>query len=384
MRSAFLVVAFLIGSFGAAHADPGAGRAQDPLAGSHVFGSKGCVKCHAVNGIGGKVGPDLARIPRPRSVADLAVAMWNHLPRMASTMQQMGIPSPQLDARSAGDLVAFLFTLDYFDPPGSRDVGRMLFQERRCVTCHQVEGTGGIVGPNLDFFKQQGTPISLAAALWNHGPGMSEAMRTRGIRRPMFKERELADIIAYLQSASPASSIEQLYVLPGRAEDGRRLFGAKGCATCHGLDGRAGRVGPDLVERQSARTLTQFAAAMWNKSPSMLRAMSAQGIAVPQLRPDEMADIVAFLYSVRYFAEAGDATRGALVASERGCVSCHQPETSSGLERTRGLDTPGAVIAALWNHASLAAESRGSWPKLRPREMADLVAWLEARVAASR
>lgn len=383
MRSAFLAVAFLVGSFGAAHADPGAGRAQDPLAGSQVFGSKGCVKCHAVNGIGGKVGPDLARIPRPRSVADLAVAMWNHLPRMAAAMQEMGIPSPQLDARSAGDLVAFLFTLDYFDPPGSREAGRTLFQDRRCITCHQVEGSGGIVGPNLDFFKQQGTPISLAAALWNHGPGMSEAMRTRGIRRPTFRERELGDIIAYLQSASPVPSSERLYVLPGRSLDGRRLFGEKGCATCHGVDGRAGRVGPDLVQRQSARTLTQFAAAMWNKAPSMLRAMSAEGIAVPQLRPDEMADIVAFLYSVRYFAEAGDATKGALVASDRGCVSCHRAETAADLERTRGLDAPGAVIAALWNHASLAAASGASWPKLRPREMADLVAWLETRMAAS-
>ncbi|NIR31746.1 MAG: c-type cytochrome, partial [Gammaproteobacteria bacterium] len=35
---------------------------QNPLAGSRVFGAMGCVKCHAVNGLGPSVGPDLGQI----------------------------------------------------------------------------------------------------------------------------------------------------------------------------------------------------------------------------------------------------------------------------------------------------------------------------------
>ncbi len=62
---------------------PGGGG-QDPAAGSRVFNEKGCVKCHAINGVGGKIGPDLARASRPRSFFDLATAMWNHLPKMSS------------------------------------------------------------------------------------------------------------------------------------------------------------------------------------------------------------------------------------------------------------------------------------------------------------
>ena len=116
---------------------------QDPLAGSRVFGAKGCVKCHAVNGVGGKVGPDLGRLPRPRSFYDLAAALWNHAPRMAERMRELGIARPQLDARETGDLVAFLFTLDYFDPRGTPEVGRRLFTEKRCIACHQVGGVGG-------------------------------------------------------------------------------------------------------------------------------------------------------------------------------------------------------------------------------------------------
>src|SRR5919108_4861157 len=71
---------------------------QEPVAGSRVFGAKGCVKCHAVNGLGGKVGPDLARVAQPRSFYDLAASLWNHAPRMADRMRELGIARPRLDA----------------------------------------------------------------------------------------------------------------------------------------------------------------------------------------------------------------------------------------------------------------------------------------------
>ena len=88
-----------------AGAQPVRGWGQDPVAGSRVFDSKGCVKCHAVNGVGGKVGPDLARVSRPRSFFDLATGMWNHLPRMADRMKQLGIDRRKLDDKEARDLV---------------------------------------------------------------------------------------------------------------------------------------------------------------------------------------------------------------------------------------------------------------------------------------
>jgi mono/diheme cytochrome c family protein len=367
-------------------AQPIFGPAQDPLAGSRIFGSKGCVKCHSVNGVGGKVGPDLGRIARPHSFYDLATAMWNHLPRMVDRMKQLGIARPQLDARETADLVAFLYSLGYFDVPGDAKVGRRLFTQKRCVVCHQVGGVGGIVGPNLDHLRQFRSPIFVAAAMWNHGPAMAEAMRARGIERPVFTAAELRDLIAFLASATGATE-GPVYVVPGRAADGRRLFSEKRCIECHAVGGEGGRVGPDLVERAARRSLLELAAAMWNKAPAMMAAMKPRGIAVPQLRADEMADLVAYLYSVGYFAPPGGVQRGWKVALDKGCLVCHgvageRGKPASDLSRVRNLDSPAAVLAALWNHALVTAPTPGGdrapWPEFRAEEMVDLVTMLQS------
>jgi mono/diheme cytochrome c family protein len=358
---------------------------QDPLAGSRVFGAKGCVRCHTINGVGGQGGPDLGRLPRPRSFYDLATAMWNHAPRMAERVAQLGVREPRLNSHEAGDLVAFLFTVDYFDPPGKPDVGRRLFAEKRCIVCHMVGGTGGVVGPSLDFLKQYGTPIFLATSMWNHGPQMLEAMKARGIQRPTFKDDELRDLIAYVNSASPVLPQGPLYVLPGRATEGRVLFAQRRCVECHGVGGQGGTVGPDLGERGLHRTPSQFVAAMWNKAPAMLEAMKSRAVPVPRLRTEEMADIVAYLYSVRYF-QSGDPRKGAQVAAAKGCLGCHalqgeRGKVASDLTRAEGLDSPAAVLAALWNHVFVKAPSArptSPWPELNAGEMADLVAYLQS------
>ena len=360
---------------------------QEPLAGSRVFGTKGCVKCHAINGAGGKVGPDLARVPRPRSFYDLAAALWNHAPRMAQRMAELGIARPQLDARETGDLVAFLFTLDYFDPKGNAEAGRRLFTAKRCVVCHQVGGTGGGGGPSLDSLKQRGSPIYLATAMWNHGPQMADVMKSKGIERPALKDTEVSDLVAYINAASPVEPQGSLYVLPGRATEGRTLFAQKRCIECHAVRGHGGAIGPDLAERALHRSLGQFVAAMWNKAPAMTEALKRRGIAVPQLRPEEMADLVAYLYAVGYFAPGGDPKNGAAVATAKGCLGCHglygeRGKVAGDLAQAKSLDSPAAVFAALWNHSfikdSRPERARSAWPEFSGTEMADLVAFLQS------
>jgi mono/diheme cytochrome c family protein len=361
------------------------GQTQSVLAGSRVFGTRGCAACHSINGLGGDLGPDLAGLERPESFYGFAAAMWNHLPSMVTQMGAMGIDRQRLTPWEMGDLIAFLVWLDYFDPPGDTASGRVLFAEKSCIVCHQVGGTGGVAGPSLDFLNQYGSPVQIATALWNHGPSMSAAMRERGIRRPMFSGSELVDLIAFLKAASGRLPEGSMYVLPGRAKEGRRLFEEGSCKQCHNIQEAGGQVGPDLSQPTGLHSLVDFAAAMWNKAPTMTAAMGQAGITVPQLSAGEMADLLAYLYFVQHSAEAGHADRGPQLVRVKGCLVCHSVaarggDAASDLTQARGLTSQAGVISSLWNHVLLTDEpgrSAVTWPTFTAEEMADLAAYLQ-------
>ncbi|KPK82607.1 MAG: hypothetical protein AMS25_01790 [Gemmatimonas sp. SM23_52] len=380
---AFCIPLLLVSS-GAGSAQEEVEPTQNPLAGSEVFRAKGCGECHAVNGLGATVGPDLGRIARRRSFHELAATLWNHIPLMADFMQERGITHPEMDAREAADLIGFLFTLDYFDAPGDVDLGKDLFTEKSCFVCHRVDVFGGEVGPNLDFLGQYGSPILVAATMWNHGAPMADSMKARGIKRPLFQPGELVDLIAYLQSVAPQPLEGPVYVLPGRAEAGRVIFVEKRCNECHSVQGVGGRLASDLAEWGRQWGLTEFAAAMWNKEPAMSGLLAGREMSMPHIGGVEMADLVAYLYSIEYFAELGDAEVGEQRLREKDCLSCHSlrgegGSTASDLSLLRGLDSPAAVTASMWNHSVLMeVGGETAWPGLTPEEMADIAAFLQA------
>jgi mono/diheme cytochrome c family protein len=305
--------------------------------------------------------------------------MWNHRPYA----QRLRGPEARLDARETGDLLAFLFTLDYWDGDGDARAGRRLFIEKKCVVCHQVAGTGGVSGPSLDRFKEYNSPILLAAIMWNHGPQMAEAMRTRAIDHSILATSELRDLIAYLKSESSATLAGPLYLLPGGAGQGRRIFVEKRCMDCHG----GGGPGRSLIGRGVRRNLSQFAAAMWNKAPVMMPASKRRGIVISPLRGDEMADLVAYLDSVGYFADPGDAKRGQKLAGDPGCVVCHSLHGLGATVRRETIWPPGreasaVVISLAWNHSLIvetaAGQATAAWRPLKAEEMGDLMAFVRS------
>ena len=99
---------------------------QNAVAGAAVFGAEGCVQCHSIGGAE-SIGPDLSTIGADRSFQDLTAALWNHLPGMSRRMADLGIETPHLSPREAGDLFAYLYTLGYFDDEGDAERGSRLF-----------------------------------------------------------------------------------------------------------------------------------------------------------------------------------------------------------------------------------------------------------------
>ena len=170
--------------------------AQSIAAGSRVYGEKGCSGCHAINGVGADIGPDLAHISAP-SLASLVAALWNHLPKMADRMRTAGHTAPHFEPWEAANLMAFLFWAAAWTPPGDTVRGRELFTSRHCILCHRVGNEGGVIGPALDGLRAVASPIDLAADLWNHAPAMAEQMRARGVARPTLSGRDIDDLLAF-------------------------------------------------------------------------------------------------------------------------------------------------------------------------------------------
>jgi mono/diheme cytochrome c family protein len=365
--------------------------AESALTGARVFGSRGCAGCHAINGVGANIGPDLGRLEGPPTFFGLAADIWNHLPGMRKRMLERDVRPFRLTPDEVGDLSAFLSTVNAFGRKGDPERGERLFAMDQCIRCHQVDGTGGVVGPNLDFLSQFGSPIVVAAALWNHGPAMMRKMHSLGVTRPTFTGGELLDLIAYLGSRAEAPREGPFYVLPGSAEMGKRLFREKGCIQCHGVTGSGTPAGLDLAARGNGRRLVDFAAAMWNKAPLMIAGMQRRGIEVPSIGPSEMADLVAYLYTAQYFATSGDRARGRGLVRSSGCLACHSLDgagagRAADLGRVRGMNSFPAVLAALWSHLTVSGttEAATHWPSLTARQMADVATYLQSVSSGAR
>lgn len=82
--------------------------AGDPDRGKQLFASKGCFRCHAIQGEGGKIGPDLGRTTHPHPPIELVGMMWNHSPTMTAIMKAMGIERPTFEGNEMADLLAYL------------------------------------------------------------------------------------------------------------------------------------------------------------------------------------------------------------------------------------------------------------------------------------
>jgi cytochrome c551/c552 len=341
--------------------------------GWRVFNQKRCGQCHSIWGEGGKGGPDLGTLPQAYvSQAQLAALMWNHSPEMWGRMVAKKIPIEKIDTKEMADLFAFLYFIRYMDEPGNPERGKRLMEVKGCIKCHTIKQG---LKEDLVRWSMYVNPIVWAQMMWNHTPQMEQEMKKKGLRRVEFQGSEMVDLIAYIRSLS--THVEKVYLQPGDPQTGKALFSRKGCILCHVPQGEL-----DLTRKKDfPRTLAQLAGVMWNHSGEMSVKMKEKGMDRPLLFPQEMSDIVAYLFSTRYFDEPGDPERGKSVFMRNQCNLCHVKGAKSGnLAQLKGQISPIFMARALWNHGPEMLEkmrkAKVPWQKIDGKEMVDLMEYL--------
>jgi nitric oxide reductase subunit C len=357
---------------------------KNPLEGRELFTEKLCVRCHSIQGVGGKTGPDLGEVWLG-SFMDITSKLWNHFPRMNEAFRQEKLTRPTLTAVEAQKLITFLYFLNYFDKTGNAEVGEKLFREKNCARCHSVGGKGGDIGPALDAYQGRYAAPFITAALWDKGPEMMRTMLDKNVPRPSFQERDVIDILAFIRVKGLYDETRRSYLPPGDPRRGKKLFRKKGCNRCHSISGKGGRIGPDLAKRSLKGSLSYILSHMWNHGSRMWPLMARKGIKFPQFSPGEMSDLMTYLYFLEFKDPPGSVERGRQVFSDKRCAICHQPERPEvktiGPNLARlGLDSPFKILAQMWNHAP-AIEQRMKqggirWPLLGKGQMRDLIEYI--------
>ena len=83
---------------------------MSPERGKAFFVDKGCVACHAINGVGGHDAPamDAHRDMGPVNPFDFAAKMWNHAPGMIAAQQEAFGEQIYFTGDELADIIAFL------------------------------------------------------------------------------------------------------------------------------------------------------------------------------------------------------------------------------------------------------------------------------------
>src|ERR1700686_5131314 len=91
------------------------------------------------------------------------------------------------------------------------------------------------------------------------------------------------------------------------ARRGADFFQTQRCVNCHAVKGSNTGKAPDLGRRLDRDyTPAGIAARMWSHAPVMWAAMGKENISIPQISPDDAADLFAYFYAARYFEKPGE------------------------------------------------------------------------------
>jgi cytochrome c2 len=374
-------------------------KKADTASGRALFGELRCVSCHAVNGRGGTMGPELSRIgDKVRRDWLFGYLKDPHREQRDTAMLQYRLSEPQVR-----DLTAFLLDeyrtagaegepapAPYQDPHALAE-GRAVFVRRGCYGCHQLAGVHetGKIGPSLAGVADR-DPEQL--------PYGGKAVRRTAdnyiflkLQQPdalvspslmptfSFTPAQAATITVALASLHksdlPASRV--VNEPPPSPYQPRGPFGALvvryRCLSCHRIGGSGGDLSTVPLDSIGSQLQHDYLVG-YLQNPGAVRVSVEARMPVFHMLPEEAKTIADYAAEVflrdefdRYDARfsSDEARRGEQLYRELGCVGCHQLDLKGGYVGP-DLSNTGKRLRPGWIAAWLSAPNRYKPGTLQP------------------
>jgi cbb3-type cytochrome c oxidase subunit III len=156
--------------------------------------------------------------------------------------------------------------------PNAAKLGEFEFRAN-CAFCHGLGARGGGRGPDLTRArKKHGNSDADLFRTINEGvPGTAMPPNGATQQGVGMTEEEIWQVISYIRSVQVKNSAPQT----GNAARGKELFnGPAACASCHMMEGKGGRLGPDLSGTGTARSVDYIVESVRNPSRRLAQGIS--------------------------------------------------------------------------------------------------------------
>ena len=156
--------------------------------------------------------------------------------------------------------------------PKAAKVGESQFRAN-CAFCHGLGARGGGRGPDLTRAqKRHGSSDAELFRTINEGvPGTAMPPNGATQQGVGMTEEEIWQVISYIRSAQVKAPAQPM----GNAAHGKELFyGSAACSTCHMIQGKGGRLGPDLSTSGSARSTSYLVESIRQPSRRLAQGIS--------------------------------------------------------------------------------------------------------------
>lgn len=365
-----------------AHKDPALERSSVPIQspevddqtvenGRRLYSEARCISCHAQNGRGGTIGPEMTKVASKLTHRWLLSWLENpqrYLPK--TRMPQFSFP--EKDVRAVAAYIESQFVDEELDPEEaaaleaslprpSEEVlrqGETLFHKHGCAGCHTIAGIlpKGKLGPELDGIGTKDvdrldfarTTIPRTLSSWLFLKVRHPRAFGANLRMPEYDltEEQVHAIVTALLSIT-GRRIPSKFLPPAASASSYnpqgpfgKILGKYKCLTCHRIFGRGGDLAPDLSIAASQAKPEWIA--NYFKLPYSLRPILEERMPLLHMSDQEIKTSVDYFQTVLIRDEVAKdvpfnlrdpalINQGReLFFSKYGCQGCHQINLKGG------------------------------------------------------